>query len=128
MATIEMKARVGDDAVGPDFSELPEGCIATIVSLTTPRDACRLALVSSVFKSACDSDAVWSAFLPSDYEAILASAQRSGCGVPSPRRFSSLKDLYFSLCDDPVLIDNGKMVKISPPSFSTDGVISVRNA
>ncbi|KAL3725712.1 hypothetical protein ACJRO7_030699 [Eucalyptus globulus] len=82
---------------GPDFSELPEGCIASVVSFTSPADACRLAPVSSLFKSACDSDAVWASFLPPEYCQMV------------PRRVSSLKELYFSLCDDPVLVDDGKM-------------------
>ncbi|KAL3725710.1 hypothetical protein ACJRO7_030698 [Eucalyptus globulus] len=82
---------------GPDFSELPEGCIARVVSFTSPTDACRLAPVSSLFRSACDSDAVWASFLPPE------------CRQMVPRRVSSLKELYFSLCDDPVLVDDGKM-------------------
>ncbi|KAK3416080.1 hypothetical protein EUGRSUZ_H01647 [Eucalyptus grandis] len=49
---------------GPDFSALPEGCIARVVSLTSPADACRLATLSPAFKSACDSDVVWASFLP----------------------------------------------------------------
>ncbi|KAI6695491.1 hypothetical protein NL676_023201 [Syzygium grande] len=87
---------------GPDFSALPEGCIASAVSFTSPPDACRLASVSSVFRSACDSDAVWASFLPPEY---LSMAHR---------RAPSLKELYFSLCDEPVLAGDGKM------SFSLD--------
>ncbi|KAK3227689.1 hypothetical protein Dsin_007551 [Dipteronia sinensis] len=35
--------------------ELPEDCIAAVISFTTPRDACRLACVSTIFRSAADS-------------------------------------------------------------------------
>ncbi|KAK2632574.1 hypothetical protein EUGRSUZ_L01377 [Eucalyptus grandis] len=49
---------------GPDFSALPEGCIATVVSLTSPADTSMLATLSPDFKSACDSDVVWASFLP----------------------------------------------------------------
>ncbi|XP_030445335.1 F-box protein At2g02240-like [Syzygium oleosum] len=87
---------------GPDFSALPEGCIASVVSFTSPPDACRLASVSPIFKSACDSDAVWASFLPPDWRPMVS------------RSTSSLKELYFSLCDDPVLVGDGKM------SFSLD--------
>ncbi|KAK3427607.1 hypothetical protein EUGRSUZ_F03790 [Eucalyptus grandis] len=97
MAVAEAKGRDG-----PDFSVLPEGCIATVVSFTSPPDACRLASVSSIFKSACDSDAVWASFLPPDWRPMVS------------RSASSLKELYFSLCDDPVLVGDGKM------SFSLD--------
>ncbi|KAF8036178.1 hypothetical protein BT93_C2013 [Corymbia citriodora subsp. variegata] len=82
---------------GPDFSVLPEGCIARVISFTSPPDACRLASVSSIFKSACDSDAVWASFLPPDWRPMVS------------RSASSLKELYFSLCDHPVLVGDGKM-------------------
>ncbi|KAF8015457.1 hypothetical protein BT93_H1080 [Corymbia citriodora subsp. variegata] len=86
----------------PDFSTLPEGCISSIVSLTSPADVCRLTSVSPDFKSVCDSNVVWASFLPLD------------CRQMASRSFSSLKELYFSLCDEPVLISDGKM------SFSLD--------
>ncbi|KAK3416075.1 hypothetical protein EUGRSUZ_H01641 [Eucalyptus grandis] len=86
-----------EEAKGPDFSALPEGCIARVVSLTSPADACRLATLSPSFKSACNSDVVWASFLPPE------------CPQTVSRSVSSLKELYFSLCDDPVLIGDGKM-------------------
>ncbi|KAL3725700.1 hypothetical protein ACJRO7_030692 [Eucalyptus globulus] len=86
-----------EEAKGPDFSALPEGCIARVVSLTSPAEACRLATLSPNFKSACDSDVVWASFLPPE------------CPQTVSRSVSSLKELYFSLCDDPVLIGDGKM-------------------
>ncbi|KAF8015460.1 hypothetical protein BT93_H1083 [Corymbia citriodora subsp. variegata] len=86
----------------PDFSTLPEGCIASIVSLTSPADVCRLASVSPNFKSVCDSNVVWASFLPPDRRQMAS------------RSFLSLKELYFSFCDEPVLISDGKM------SFSLD--------
>uniref|UniRef100_A0A5B6Z146 Putative F-box protein PP2-B10-like n=1 Tax=Davidia involucrata TaxID=16924 RepID=A0A5B6Z146_DAVIN len=86
-----------------DFSILPEGCIANVLSLTSPRDACRLSLVASSFRSAAESDAVWERFLPSDYHDILARARDS----PPSVSFSSKKELYLGLCDQPLIIDKG---------------------
>ncbi|KAA8538880.1 hypothetical protein F0562_025572 [Nyssa sinensis] len=83
--------------------ELPEGCIANVLSLTSPRDACRLSLVASTFRSAAESDAVWGRFLPSDYHDILGRAVDSS----QPLVFTSKKDLYFRLCDHPLIIDKG---------------------
>jgi len=48
------------------FQKLPEGCIAAILSGTTPVDACRLSLVSKTFCSAAESDTIWEHFIPSD--------------------------------------------------------------
>ena len=83
------------------FNVLPEGCIANLLSLTTPRDACRSSLVSSSFRSASESDVVWERFLPIETEYMEAIVSLS---------FSSKKQLFLHLCDHPLLIDDGKLV------------------
>ncbi|XP_015962366.2 putative F-box protein PP2-B2 [Arachis duranensis] len=85
---------------GVGFQDLPEGCIANVVSLTIPRDACSLALVSSTFRSAAESDSVWDRFLPSDYNDIVSQSTSFSC--------RSKKQLYLSLCENPILVDDGK--------------------
>lgn len=82
------------------FDSLPEDCIANIISFTNPRDACVAATVSKTFESAVKSDIIWEKFLPAEYESL----------IPPSRSFSSKKELYFSLCNDPVLIDDDKKV------------------
>ncbi|CAJ1976312.1 unnamed protein product [Sphenostylis stenocarpa] len=81
-----------------EFEGLPEGCIANILSGTTPIDACRLSLVSKLFRSAADSDAVWESFLPSNYGSIISQ-------FPN---YPSKKALYLALSDHPVIVDNGR--------------------
>ncbi|XP_010502240.1 PREDICTED: F-box protein PP2-B10 [Camelina sativa] len=80
------------------FDSLPEDCISTIISFTNPRDACVAATVSKTFESAAKSDIIWEKFIPAEYESLVSSS----------RVFSSKKKLYFSLCNDPLLIDDGK--------------------
>ncbi|KAF8394143.1 hypothetical protein HHK36_020349 [Tetracentron sinense] len=82
--------------------DLPEGCISNILSLTSPADACRSSLVSSIFRCASESDIVWEKFLPSDYKDIISRSFS-----PSPVVFSSKKELYSRLCNNPILIDEG---------------------
>lgn len=89
------------------FEELPEGCIAAILSSTTPLDAGRLSLVSKNFLSAADSDAVWNRFLPSDISSIISH-------FPSLANIPAKKDLYLALSDRPIIIDNGKKVFFFP--------------
>ncbi|PIN05168.1 hypothetical protein CDL12_22294 [Handroanthus impetiginosus] len=86
--------------------ELSEDCIANVLSLTSPKDTCRLSTVSSVFRSASQSDTVWDRFLPSDYREIISSA----VGEPDSLlgQFHSKKDLFLYLCDHPILIDDGR--------------------
>ncbi|KAK3019188.1 hypothetical protein RJ639_002960, partial [Escallonia herrerae] len=54
------------------------------------------------FKSAADSDTVWERFLPPDHPEIVARSV-------SPVVYATKKQLYFGLCDSPILIDGGKM-------------------
>ncbi|KAL1218396.1 F-box protein PP2-B10 [Cardamine amara subsp. amara] len=89
----------GDKVSDPSpLNSLPVDCISNIISFTSPQDACVLALVSKTFESAVKSDNLWEKFLPADYEYL----------VPRSRDFKSKKELYFALCDNHVLIDNGK--------------------
>ncbi|CAA7043792.1 unnamed protein product [Microthlaspi erraticum] len=81
------------------FDALPEECISNIISFTSPRDACVVASLSKTFGSAVDSDKVWEKFLPPDYHSLIH---------PPSRIFSSKKELYFSLCNDSLLIEDGQ--------------------
>lgn len=87
------------------FRLLPEGCVSDILFFTSPKDAAISSAVSRGFNSATESDLLWGKFLPDDYEDISSR-------YVSPRICSSKKELYFSLCDSPVLMDGGKLVCI----------------
>ncbi|NP_001296645.1 F-box protein PP2 [Cicer arietinum] len=89
-----------------EIHQLPEGCIADILSRTTPVDACRLSLISKTFQSAADSDAVWNRFLPSDSNFISSIISHS----PSLANASSKKALYLALSDPhkPIIFDQGR--------------------
>ncbi|XP_057778215.1 putative F-box protein PP2-B12 [Salvia miltiorrhiza] len=89
-----------------DIYALPEDCIATALSLTSPKDACRLSAVASTFRSASQSDAVWGRFLPSDYRDIISRAVDGGDSLLA--KFHSKKDLYLHLCDHPIVIEDGR--------------------
>lgn len=79
---------------------LPEDCISKVIYHTSPRDACVVASVSKTVKSAAESDLVWEKFIPPEYSSL----------VPLSVDFSSKKEMYMSLADDSVLIDDGKKV------------------
>lgn len=84
------------------FDTLTEDCISNIVSFTSPRDACVFAAVSKTFESAVKSDIIWEKFLPSEYLSM----------IPPSLASSSKMKIYFYLCNDPVLIEDGKKVYI----------------
>ncbi|KAJ8539719.1 hypothetical protein K7X08_013971 [Anisodus acutangulus] len=72
------------------FERLPEGCIFEIISLTTPADAVRSAILSRGFKFAAESDEIWGRFLPSDYQEIIDRSE-------FPPVCITKKELFFSL-------------------------------
>lgn len=80
---------------------LPEGCIANVLSFTSPLATCRLSIVSPLFRSAAETDALWERFLLRDHQSILSESD-------SPLLISSKKQLYLSLCGNPILIEDGK--------------------
>ncbi|XP_024175345.1 uncharacterized protein LOC112180986 isoform X2 [Rosa chinensis] len=94
--------------------EFPYQCIENIISLTTPADACRLSSISWRFRGAAESDGTWENFLPPDIHRILSQSTSSSATSVDPGISKSKKEFYLDLCDNPVLIDNGKM------SFSLD--------
>ncbi|KAK9050386.1 hypothetical protein SSX86_030644 [Deinandra increscens subsp. villosa] len=81
------------------MERLPEDCIAEILSRGSPRDACRSAVVASVFKAAAESDVLWDKFLPPDHLKILSESV-------SPVKYKSKRELFFKL-SSPLLIDHG---------------------
>ena len=85
-----------------EFANLPEGCVSTILSFTSPLDVSKSSLVSSSFLAAADSDIVWGSFLPCDYLDIVSTSI-------TPLNFSSKKELFLLLCN-PILIDGGAKV------------------
>ncbi|PHT98988.1 hypothetical protein BC332_32136 [Capsicum chinense] len=86
-------------ALGKHIYDLPDDCVSTVVSLTSPLDALKLSLVSSIFRSAAELDCVWDAFLPSDWQDIATKSV-------TPLKFSSKKELFSCLCNS-ILIDGG---------------------
>ncbi|KAL4273222.1 hypothetical protein GQ457_13G016690 [Hibiscus cannabinus] len=89
-------------------NKLPEECISYILSLTSPTDVCRSKLVSSVFRSAADSDTIWGKFLPSDCFDIISDASSPSSSMRLTSSMSKTQ-LYFHLCNNPIVIHNGTM-------------------
>ncbi|KAK6805041.1 hypothetical protein RDI58_002825 [Solanum bulbocastanum] len=81
------------------FNELPEDCISSILSLTSPMDTISFSLVSSFLRLVAASDFVWETLLPSDYNKIIDKSV-------IPLNYSSKKELFICLCNS-ILIDGG---------------------
>ncbi|GKV46159.1 hypothetical protein SLEP1_g53168 [Rubroshorea leprosula] len=96
MSTSPPRQRI--DTEMQDCRTLAPDCLEPIISFTSPLDACRWSVVSRSFNDVARSNAVWVKSLPSDYQNL----------VPASRSTFPLKDLYLSLCDHPVLIEDGR--------------------
>ncbi|CAN1228591.1 Putative F-box protein PP2-B12 [Linum grandiflorum] len=106
---MEEQSKNPSSAASKNISDLPEDCLAEILSQTGPIQSCKLATVSPSFSSASKSSAVWDKFLPPDCHVILSRSDDDRASLPK-------KHLFLSLCRSPVLIDGGRK------SFSLDKV------
>jgi hypothetical protein len=74
LKTWEKMASENEEAGELSLNLLPEGCIANVLSFTSPLAACRLSIVSPLFRSAAETDALWERFLPRDHQSILSES------------------------------------------------------
>jgi hypothetical protein len=92
------------------IASLPEELLSAAISRTAPGDACRAAAVSTAFRAAADSDAVWSCFVPSNLPPLAEGELH-----PAP---PSKKDLFMRLSDGPALLADGLVVRGSASAAS----------
>ncbi|KAK4706764.1 hypothetical protein R3W88_033673 [Solanum pinnatisectum] len=84
------------------FESLSEACKFEIISKTTPADAARSIILSKGFIFVAESDEIWGRFLPPDYQEIIDRFE-------FPLVCNTKKELFFCLCDSPILLDGGKL-------------------
>jgi hypothetical protein len=78
-----------DDEVSEGvLGDLPEVCIAVILSCLRPREVAKLACVCRSFRAASNFDSVWERILPPQYKDFLA---RDPDAVPA--RFASKREI-----------------------------------
>ncbi|KAL5212364.1 hypothetical protein ABZP36_023211 [Zizania latifolia] len=84
-----------------EIARLPEDLLSASISRATPRDASRVAVVSSAFHTSADSDDVWASFVPHDLPP-LADGE-----LPSAPL--SKKELFLLLSAGPLLLSDRLM-------------------
>jgi hypothetical protein len=84
-----------DDEVSEGvLGDLPEVCIAVILSCLSPREVARLACVCRSFRAASTFDSVWENILPSKYKDLLALDPNV-----VPTQFTSKREVFDHLCN-----------------------------
>ncbi|KAI5398597.1 hypothetical protein KIW84_064099 [Lathyrus oleraceus] len=105
-----------------NIDTLPEDCVSKILSYTSPKDACTFSMVSSTLQSPANSDTLWRTFLPSDYDHILSRTLN-----PLTLQPSSYKHLFYSLSQQPLLLDKGNIsFKLDKCSGKKSYILSAR--
>ncbi|CAK8572498.1 unnamed protein product [Lathyrus sativus] len=105
-----------------NIDTLPEDCVSKILSYTSPPDACNFSMVSSALQSPANSDTLWRTFLPSDYDHILSRILN-----PLTLESSSYKHLFYSLSQQPLLLDKGNIsLKLDKSSGKKSYILSAR--
>lgn len=94
----------------PGLGDIPESCVAVILTHLDPLEICKLARLNRVFREASSADFVWESKLPENYQ-ILMKKLFSEC----PQNLTK-KEIYARLCR-PNRFDGGNKVILSPSSL-----------
>ncbi|WVZ99281.1 hypothetical protein U9M48_044608 [Paspalum notatum var. saurae] len=104
-----------------EIARMPEELLSASIACTAPRDACRAAAVSTTWRAAADSDAVWACLLPRDLPP-LADGEL-------PAEPLSKKALFMRLSDParPVLLaDRLRSMWVDRPTAAKCYMLSTR--
>ncbi|KAG0576754.1 hypothetical protein KC19_5G105400 [Ceratodon purpureus] len=82
------------------LGDLPEHCIAAILSCLSPREVSRVACVCRSFRAASNFDSVWEHILPPKYKDLLALDPEI-----DPTQFASKKEVFDHLCNFPLVFE-----------------------
>ncbi|KAL6004559.1 hypothetical protein ACLOJK_005114 [Asimina triloba] len=74
------------------LNDVPESCIAAILTHLTPIEICRLAKLNRTFRGAASADFVWELKLPKNYKYLV---EKLLDGIPAD---ASKKEIYARLC------------------------------
>ena len=89
------------------LGDLPEHCIAAILSCLSPREVSRVACVCRSFRAASNFDSVWERILPPKYKDLLALDPEI-----DPTQFASKKEVFDHLCNFPLVFEKKTQVSI----------------
>lgn len=89
------------------LGDLPEVCLAVILSCLPPREVAKLACVCRSFHAASTFDSVWDNILPPKYKEFLALDPDA-----VPARFASKREIFDYLCH-PMILENNTQVCVS---------------
>ncbi|KAK4802661.1 hypothetical protein SAY86_000864 [Trapa natans] len=79
--------------VRPQLGDIPESCVALVLTHLDPTEICNLARLNMAFHSASSADFIWASKLPQNYRDITEKV------LDEPKLLNSqIKDIYARLC------------------------------
>lgn len=85
------------------LADIPESCVALVLSYLEPPEICKLARIDRAFRAASSADFIWDSKLPSNYRYILEDLL--GFSAAGMRK----RDI-FSMLSRPISFDGGTKV------------------
>lgn len=95
------------------LGDLPEVCMAMILSFLSPREVMRLACVCRSFHAASNFDSVWENILPPKYKDLLALDPDV-----VPAQFASKREVFDHLCNLVFFANNTQVCAMSSSPLS----------
>lgn len=106
------KKSIGNIGLG----DLPESCLALVLSFLEPLEICRFACLSTTFRRASSADIVWESKLPKNYQ-VLANRvlffTEDDDTSDSDINTRSKKEIFVRLCS-PNRFDCNTKVRLTP--------------
>ena len=102
----------GPTLLEPGLGDIPENCVALVLTHLDPPEICKLAELNRVFRQASLADCVWESKLPENYPSLAHKVFDEG-----PQRLAK-KDIYARLCQHNGF-DGGTKVTLSLPLSQT---------
>lgn len=62
---------LNNESLKRKLEDIPEACVALVLSYLDPPEICKLARINRVFRAASSSDFIWESKLPSNYRYLL---------------------------------------------------------
>lgn len=111
------KKSIGNIGLG----DLPESCLALVLSFLEPLEICRFACLSTTFRRASSADIVWESKLPQNYQIlanrVLFFTDDDDDGTSDSDIITrSKKEIFVRLCS-PNRFDCNTKVRLTPACF-----------
>ncbi|CAA0820792.1 F-box protein PP2-A13 [Striga hermonthica] len=90
--TSSLSGELGGPNPRPKLEDIPESCIALVLSGLDPPEIAKLARLNRAFRAASSSDFIWIPKFPSNYRYILSRSGDRSIGD------KGMKDIYAALC------------------------------